>query len=176
LATRVAVAATALAVALVSASAARTTTYGSCTFRLAVGPPWSEATGQHTLTLVLRNTATAPCHVNGYPRVVLRTAEGRTLGFVYRDGGDQMLTHRAPRWVAVRKGGSAFFAINKYRCDVHATAVARFARAELPGSKAVLSVRLPHYPILDYCPAQPAGTGVDVSPIVPSLRELSAHP
>jgi hypothetical protein len=175
LAARVAVAAAFLAAALVSSSAAHTSTAGSCAFRLVAGPPWSEATGQHTLTLVLRNTATASCHVNGYPRVTLRTAGGRKLGFVYRDGGDQMLTHNPPHWVAVDERGSVFFAINKYRCDVRATAVARLAQVELPGSPSVISVRLPHYPVLDYCPAQAAGIGVDVSPIEPSLRALSAH-
>jgi hypothetical protein len=84
--------------------------------------------------------------VNAYPRVVLRAAGGRKLG------------------------------IDKYRCDVRATAAARLAQVKTPRSSSVISVHLPHYADLDYCPAQAAGIGVDVSSLEPSLRALRAHP
>ena len=162
--------------AVVNAPQANTSAAGSCTFRLAIGPKWSEATGQETVTFILRNVATTSCTVNGYPRVALRTATVKRLAFAYRHGGDQMLTHRSPRTVVVRGGGAVFFAINKFRCDAYTTTVVRLADVGLPGGPSMLRARLPQYPVLSYCPGDVPGEGVDVSPFVASLRELSAHP
>jgi len=128
------------------------------------GPLWSEKTGQHTATVVLTNLLTQPCLLRGYPVLEVLDGRGAKLDFVYSHGGDQMITRQARATVRVRAGGSAYFAFNKYRCDLRTLATARTLRIALPGSAAARPLRLTRYPIIDYC-----GTGffavITVSPI-----------
>ena len=126
----------------------------------------SEKTGQHTAVFALRNTGPA-CTLEGYPTVVLADGAGRTLAFRYHRGGDQMLTSNPPHLAAVARRGKAYFALNKYRCDIVATAIARVVRVTLPGSSGSLSLRLQH-PIMDFCSEAPSRI-VSVSPIVAKL-------
>jgi hypothetical protein len=67
-----------------------------------------------------------------------------------------MITSKPQHRVVVRPGGRVFFALNKYRCDISATAGARFFRAQLPGQSAWLRLRLSLYPSLDYCAEGPS--------------------
>jgi len=127
----------------------------------------SEKTGQNTAVFTLRNTGPA-CTLEGYPTIVLTDGLGGTLAFTYRHGGDQMITSRPPGLVTVPSHGTAYFAINKYRCDVRASAVARVVHVTLPGSSGHLSLRLGHYPIIDFCREAPSRI-VSVSPIVAKL-------
>ena len=140
-----------------------------------MGPPWSEATGQHTAAIVVRNGSASPCSLDGYPRLELRDSSGRVLAFRFSHAGDQMVTSARPRRVTVRGGGRAFFVLNKYRCDIRSSAAARFLRVLLPGSRQWLRLRLPRYPILDYCAAERVSLKVAVSPVVSALREAGAR-
>lgn len=135
---------------------------------------WSEATGQHTATFVVANDGDGSCTLRGYPTIVLLDSRGRTLGFSYSHRGDQMITRDRPRTVEIRAGGHAAFAFNKYRCDLHATAVARLARIRLPGAHAWVQVRLAHYPIIDFC-RERASLTIAVSPVVARLADAAAR-
>jgi hypothetical protein len=138
-----------------------------CAWQLRAGPLWSEATGQHTASVVVRNEGPA-CVLDGYPKLVLLDSLRRPLPFAYTHRGDQMITAAAPRAVRVARGGSAYFVFNKYRCDVASLATARFLRVLLPGSHRWLELRLNHYPIIDYCRERPS-LRIAVSPVVASL-------
>jgi hypothetical protein len=65
--------------------------------------------------------------------------------------------------------------LNKYRCDVRDTGIARVLRVALPGVRGALTIRLPHYPIIDYRPADGPSTTVAVSPLVARLAEAAAR-
>lgn len=145
-------------------------------WRLRLGPRWSEQTGQQTAPVVLTRVGSTACTLNGYPAIVLRDAAGRVLAFRYGHHGDLMVTGRPPRPVHVGARRSAYFVFDKYRCDIRAQAVARFARVRLPGVKGWLALRLPHYPIIDYCPKEAPSTTIAVTPVVATLAQASARP
>ena len=144
--------------------------------RLGAGSGWSEKTGQHSTTFVVRNASRRRCTFDGYPRVVLLDRHGRVLHFTYHHGGDQMITARPPHRVVVEPGGRVYFAINKYRCDVRYTALATAIRVQLPGSSTWLRLDAPAAPVLDFCgPSAPSGI-VSISPVVASLPGAAAGP
>lgn len=125
---------------------------------------WSEATGQHTATIVVTNRGPT-CVLDGYPKLVLLDARHHVLRFIYSHRGDQMITSERPRSVRVAHGRSVYFSFNKYRCDIHALASAVTAHVRLPGSHRWLAVRLsPVAPPFDYCHEAPS-LYVAVSPI-----------
>jgi hypothetical protein len=143
--------------------------------RFAVGPGWSEATGQHTIAIELTNTAAQTCALKGYPQLRAFGAGGVELPLTYRDHGDQMITSRPPHEVVVRPGGHAAFVVNKYRCDVHATGYATTLAVALPGSRAARLVGLPGGSrTLDFCSERPS-IQVDVTPILADGSQASAH-
>lgn len=146
-----------LAALLVATPAGRTSDTRSCSPELGLssGTLWSEKTGQHTATFVLTNRSQRVCVLDGYPHVQLLDQRHRLLRFRHSHAGDQMITSRPPQRIGVRPGGRVFFALNKYRCDIKSTAIARFIRVQLPGQAKWLSLRLPAYPLLDYCPQKP---------------------
>jgi hypothetical protein len=147
---------------------------GCSPLRLSRGFGWSEPTGQASATFVVTNTSGRSCAFDGYPTIVLVDGSGRALRFTYHDGGDQMITSNRPRRVVVRRGGRLFFAINKYRCDFHETAVARAIRVQLPGSSTWLRIRLQRYPVMGYCGGGAPSGIVSVSPLVASLHAAAA--
>jgi hypothetical protein len=142
--------------------------------RIAQGSLWSEKTGQHTATFVVTNLSDQACALDGYPRVQLLDAQGRLLRFRYHRGGDQMIAADPPHRVVLPPAGRAFFAVNKYRCDLRATATARTILVRLPGAAAWLRLRLRSYPRLDYCSERPSLT-VTVSPVRVTLAAVAAR-
>jgi len=141
--------------------------------RLTPGPLWSEKTGQHTGTIVVRNKSGSSCSLDGYPRLAFLDAQRRLLAFRVSHRGDQMIANRAPQKVTVLSRGRAYFVFNKYRCDVRAKATARYLRLTLaPGATAAL-VRLARYPIIDYCPQERPSTTITVSPFVSNLADAA---
>jgi hypothetical protein len=167
--------AVAVGVAAVSVHAAAGSSRSECSpLQLRAAPGWSEKTGQHSATFVVTNGSGARCTFDGYPRVVLLDAHGRVLHFRYHRGGDQMITSRPPRRVVVTRGGHVYFAVNKYRCDVRATARAAAIRAGLPGSSTWHRLALPAHSALDFCGAAAPSGIVSVSPVVSSLRDAAA--
>ena len=140
----------------------------SSQLRLKLGPLVSEKTEQHTAAFTLRNVHATACSLIGYPTVTLLDRENNLLPFAYGHHGDQMITAAAPITVLVPGGGSAYFALNKNACVSFTSRAATQIRVALPGSQGTLSLRLPHYPLLDYCPAGDPGDGITVSPIEPT--------
>jgi hypothetical protein len=130
------------------------------------GPLVPEATGQHTTAFIVTNRGASTCTLRGYPRIVLLAGNRRVLPFAYTRNGDQMITKHRPNTVRVLPGRSAFFAINKYRCDIHAVAGATIVRVLLPGAKHWLQHGLNPRRSLDYCPAELPSRTIAVSPIV----------
>jgi uncharacterized protein DUF4232 len=137
---------------------------------------WAEPTGQHTAPIVLKRLGPTPCTLMGYPRIALLDAHRHPLDFRYSHHGDLVVASGPPRAVQVAADGSAFFLFNKYRCDIRASSVARWLRVALPGVHGRLSLRLPRYPFLDYCPAEAPSRTIAVSPIVARPIEATAQP
>jgi hypothetical protein len=77
----------------------------------------------------------------------------------YRDPG--------PRPVAIRPGGAAVFAVDKYRCDTGSRLVSTKVRVGLPGEPAV------HLPIeIAYCADGPAGNTLTVTALAATRAQL----
>jgi hypothetical protein len=144
-------------------------------WRLRLDGVWSEPTGQHTAPLAITRSGGSACTLAGYPRIRLFTARGDELGFRYSHRGDLVVAARPPHPVNVADGGAAYVLLNKYRCDARDTGIARLLRVTLPGVRGSLTLRLPHYPILDYCPVEGPSTTVAVSPLVARLTGATAR-
>jgi hypothetical protein len=142
-------------------------------WRLRLDGLWSEPTEQNTAPLKLTRIGPQSCTLHGYPRIVLLGARGHKLDFPYSHHGDLVVAARPPRVVHVTGGGSAFFLLNKNSCVVRNSKLARWLRVQLPGVRGRLVLRLPHYPMLGYCPA--GLTTVEVSPIVANLAQAAAR-
>lgn len=143
-------------------------------WRLGPGPGWSEPTGQHTAPIRLIREGSTTCALRGYPTIVLRDSRGHTIPFRYTHHGDMVVADRSPRTVRLGRHGTAFFVINKYRCDARSTDVARWLVVRLPGVRGVLRLRMKHYPIIDYCSIGGPSTTIAVSPIVGRLVQAAA--
>jgi Protein of unknown function (DUF4232) len=142
-------------------------------WRLRLAGTWSEPTEQNTAPLEVTRIGGQLCTLHGYPRIVLLGAGGHRLAFPYTHPGDLVIAARSPRVVHVSGGGSAFSLLNKNSCVVRNRKLARWLRVELPGVRGRLVLRLPHYPILGYCPAGLAT--VAISPIVGNLAQATAR-
>ncbi len=145
-----------------------------------MGETWSEPTEQVTAPVKVTRVGAQSCTLRGYPRVVLLGAGGHTLGFQYTHGGDMVVAARPPRVVHVTRGGSVFFLLNKNTCIIRNRNLARWLRVKLPGVRGQLTLRLPRYPMLGYCPARlppgtiEVGTRIAVSPFVANLAQAAA--
>jgi Protein of unknown function (DUF4232) len=135
----------------------------------------SEATQQHTWVLGLRNTAAAGCGLDGYPGIALLDSHRIQLPFLFRAGGDEMLTSAAPAPVWLRPGGTAYFGINKNACIVRDIDLAAVIRVILPGARSALTLQAPSQRIMDYCGRGVAGSVVDISPVEPDIAAVFAH-
>ncbi len=144
---------------------------------IANGPDVSPATGQNPLSFVLTNRGAKACVLDGYPTVALLDARGKRLPFRISHGGDQMVTSRPPVAVRMLPRRSAFFVLNKYRCDLGSLKVAKTLRVGFPGvhTSARLRATLPPYGVIGYCGRGDAGSTVTVSPIEPTLAAALAH-
>jgi hypothetical protein len=158
-----------------SSAAGRTPRCTASQLGLELGPLVSEKTEQHTAAFALHNRARNTCSVEGYPSVTLLDAAGRVLPFAYGHRGDQMITARPPNLVRLARGGSAYFELNKNACVSFTRRVATQIRIALPGTYRALSLRLPHYPLIDYCPAGDPGDGITLSPVERTLTAAACR-
>ena len=142
---------------------------------LAWGGPTSEATGQHTLPLVLTNTSRTGCHLFGYPGISLIDANGRILPLQYVWGGDQMVTSSPPVMVEIAPAASAYIVTNKYRCDTSDYMHAVKARVIPPDDTAFLQVSLVNNVPMDYCGQGDPGSILHISPVEPSFQAASTY-
>jgi hypothetical protein len=134
--------------------------------RLELGKPIDEATGQGTLLVAVVNSSPQSCRLKGYPVIELLDRSNQRLAFVYRNGGDMMLTDVAPRLVTIRPGMGAYFAINKYRCDLAGEMPVSRMRVRLPGLSSRLVLDLPQGTAFSgYCGPRDPGSIVDISPV-----------
>ena len=142
-------------------------------WRLWIHGTWSEPTQSNTAPLAVTRVGGQSCTLRGYPQIVLLGASGRKLDFPYTHHGDLVVAARKPRAVHVAGWGSAFFLLNKSSCVVRNAKLARQLQVRLPGVRGVLTLRLPHYPMLGYCPN--GVMTVAVSPIVANLSQAAAR-
>lgn len=142
---------------------------------LAWGGRTSEATGQHTLPLVLTNTSRTGCHLFGYPGISLIDANGRILPLQYVWGGDQMVTSSPPVLVEIAPAASAYIVTNKYRCDTSDYMQAVTARVIPPDDTASLQVSIVNNVAMDYCGQGDPGSILHISPVEPSFQAASAY-
>ena len=144
-------------------------------FTLTLGPPISEATGQHTLAVRLRNGGVS-CVLDGYPAVVLSDSRGR-LPLVVRHDGDQMISARRPTRIVVEPGGVAFVVLNQYRCDrgvKRAADVIRIGLARATHRSASTRIGDP-YRRPSYCGRGDPGSTLTISPFVPNVHAALNH-
>ncbi len=135
-------------------------------------PSVSPATGQNPLSFVLTNRGVNACVLDGYPTVALLDARGKRLPFRISHSGDQMVTPHPPVAVRVLPRRSAFFVLNKYRCDLGDGKVVKRLRLGLPGvhTSARLTVMLPTYGVIAYwvgatlAPQSPSHPSSELSP------------
>jgi hypothetical protein len=139
--------------------------------RLRRGPEVSPATGQNPLVFRLVNRGARQCWLKGYPSVALIDSRGHSLPFAISHRGDQMVTPNRPKLVIVPRGRSAFFLLNKYRCDLGNLREARRVRVHVPGEKSSrgLTITLPQWPAIGYCGRGDAGSTVAVSPVAKTV-------
>lgn len=131
----------------------------------------SPTTGAHPIALRVLNRGHNGCLVSGYPIVALRDGRG-IIPFVYRHGGDVMVTSRSPRPVVLRTGGSAYVLLDKFRCDLGDRRVSTRVQIGLKGSASrSRQVALGDLHI-SLCKPGIAAEGriVNVSPFEPTLR------
>jgi hypothetical protein len=147
--------------------------------QLARGPVVSPATGQHPYVFRLENRSRASCLLKGYPSVALLDARGHARPFVISHRGDQMVTPALPKVVRLRPGRSAFFMLNKYRCDLGFASTQRIRqlRIGLPAEPRAmrLKIALPRWPQIGYCGRGDAGSVVTVSRIASTVAGVSRH-
>jgi hypothetical protein len=146
-------------------------------FSTEFGPHVSEATGQHTITLRLTNRGGRACVLAGYPRIQARDGTG-VIPFAIIHSGDQMVTSRRPRRFVVRPRGSAFVAMNHYRCDLGDRRRATILRiADKPPTRPTMGVikMSDRYQRLDYCGRGDPGSNLAVSPFEPTFRATLKH-
>jgi Protein of unknown function (DUF4232) len=132
----------------------------------------SEATGQLTWVIGLRNTAAAGCGLDGYPAIALLDSHRTRLRYRFRAGGDQMLTSAAPAPVWLPPGGTAYFGINKNACIVRDIDLATVIRVIPPGARSALTLPAPSQRIMDYCGRGVAGSVVDITPVEPDVAAV----
>ncbi len=146
-------------------------------FGVSVGPQIGEATGQHTLALRLVNRGAA-CTLFGTPALWFEDARG-FIPFQLGYGGDQVIA-ADPRAtpIQVRTGGSAWVAMNHYRCDrgdERAAAVVLIGLVPVnPGDTVRVRIRDP-YEHLAYCGKGDPGSTITVSRFVPTLAAALRH-
>ena len=144
--------------------------------RLGHGPFVSAATGQNPFVFRLTNGGTKRCWLKGFPSVALANSRGRAQPFVITHRGDQMVRAVVPRTVWLRPNRSAFFMLNKYRCDLgfSRAQLIRQVRVRIPGRirRRTLTLTLRRWPQIGYCGRGDAGSTVAVSPFVGSRRAL----
>jgi Protein of unknown function (DUF4232) len=134
--------------------------------KISLGPLVSEKTEQHTAPIVLTNLSGTACALRGYPRIELADQFGGTLPFTYAHEGDQMITAAHPDTVRVAGHATVYFAFNKNACIGFTDRDARMLQIVLPGGSSLSRpIRLPHYPIIDYCPRGDPGSTITISPI-----------
>jgi hypothetical protein len=152
-------------------------TLGTCSHvGIAPGPEISPATGQNPLALVLTNRG-PECVLDGYPAVALLDARDDVLPFVVSHLGDQQVTDRPPVEVRLQRGDTAYFMLNKYRCDLGTVRTARVLLARLPGARRPLDrISIAHPPRIGYCGRGDPGSIVTVSPVEPTLADATRLP
>jgi hypothetical protein len=107
--------------------------------------------------------------------VALRDGRG-VIPFVYRHGGDMMVTSRPPKRVLLRSGRSAYVLLDKFRCDLGVRRTSTSVQIWLNGS-AVHSRAIPLSDMrVSLCKPGIAAEGriVNVSPFEPT-RGATRH-
>jgi hypothetical protein len=131
--------------------------------------------GMDAVLFAVTSRSRAPCSIGGYPHVEL-LANGRSLRFRYRRGGDPYITTREPSQLTLTPGAPGFFDVAKYRCDAGAASPpASTVRVTLPGSSVPVRYHSPtireadlQYSNAAHGPASSdPGNTVGVSPVSP---------
>jgi hypothetical protein len=142
-------------------------------FKVSFGPDLPSPTGRHDVVIRLRNDGPS-CRLQGYPSVVLLDRRGNVLPFLFRRGGGMTVTSGRPKPMRLRRGGSAWIVLEKYRCDLGGGRVAPTARVALPGAEGRIRLRFPPAGGFDYCGRGDPGSTIFVSPVAPTLRAALA--
>jgi hypothetical protein len=123
-------------------------------------------TGDSSFGFYVANIGKRTCSLTGYPS--LRFTNGDTvLPFRITRGSSMGYRDPGPRPVAIRPGGAAVFAVDKYRCDTGSRLVSTKVRVGLPGEPAV------HLPIeIAYCADGPAGNTLTVTALAATRAQL----
>jgi hypothetical protein len=147
--------------------------------KLSVGQGFPGVTGEHDESFILTNESNRSCVMTGYPRVQFKTGS-HYLPFHHRNGGGYVTGH-TPQRVLIHPGGSGYFLVAKYRCDLRDLHVPTALSVTPPGTSSALTLNLPPLTLnlphrsgvetLTYCGPKPSDPGntLDISPIERSL-------
>jgi hypothetical protein len=142
--------------------------------RIAPGGDWGEATGQHTVPILLTNDGRL-CALDGFPALRLFGAHGAELPFTYTHKGDVELPAISPHPVRIAHGGHAAFFVNKYRCDFHALDGVATMLVTFPGGGGSRVFADPRLGDLSYC-TERQSLKVAVTPFLPNLAAVRVPP
>lgn len=123
----------------------RVTTTSCSNLSLRPGPEVSPSTGEHAITLKLRNDGAHSCILDGYPKLTLLSAKGDVLPFTYHHehpAGAFLMTKAPPRRVVLKTHVAAFVLVAQFRCDLGDQARAAVLDLVAPGSVRVLRLRI----------------------------------
>jgi hypothetical protein len=141
----------------------------------------SPMTGEHAVMYALTNHGSATCTLDGYPQVVLYSAQGIALPFRYTKGGGAYATHNKPATVVLGPGASAYVLVAKHRCDLGTVRTAATIQLTVPAAGGVTFVGREAAGGsgnlgLSYCRGGPDDPGqiVAVSPIEPTQQATRA--
>ena len=165
----------ALAMGAAAAGAGAVVACGGGGLVLDLGPRVVPKTMELPLLLELVNRGRAPCTLEGYSRVQLRSSSGALYAFSYRDHGDAEVTAGRPRLVTLRPGGAAWVLLNKTPCIGNvAGRLARQVWLQAPATKGYLRLRLSNVVFFDYCGPGDPGHTIDISPVEPTAAATAA--
>jgi hypothetical protein len=138
-------------------------------------------TGEHAVLYTLTNHGPTSCLLLGYPTVSLTDSAGRSLPFQYRHTQTHYVTSSPPPAVVLNPGGTGYFLLAKYRCDIGVAANAAAITVHLPNQDPPLNAPAAApgatgVSTLSYCQggASDPGQTVEVSPFEPT--QAAAYP
>ncbi len=134
----------------------------------ALSPP----TGLNPTAVRLTNVGD-PCTLRGYPSLIFVSTHMKRMNFHITHTADQVVRGDPPRRLTLRHGGSAWLAMDKYRCDSGDLSHVRFTAIHPQGAERSAPVNAPGG--WGYCGPGDPGSTVVVSPFEPTLAATLRH-
>ena len=132
----------------------------------------SPPTGLNPIAIRLTNVGD-PCTLRGYPSLIFVSAHMKRINFRVTQTADQVVRGDPPRRLTLRHGGSAWLAMDKYRCEGGDRSHVRFSVLHPKGAEGSVHVNASRD--WGYCGPGDPGSTVVVSPFEPTLAATLRH-